>query len=189
MNHEIFGYLSGAILLLAIPIYLRGIYKYNFSSNRVTWGVWILVNALFCFSYYKSVGLVSSIWVPFVYLFSIIVIFIFLIKFGRPGSFTWVEKNVLISIPLILIFWFFSKSAIAVLTLTLLIDILGSIPLIITLWKNSKADYATAWYIGFIANFLNLFAIEKWDYANAIYPVYLVLLTFVCSILLSRRTN
>ena len=181
----IIGYLSGVVLFIGLVFYLVAIYKGKASSNRVTWGVWILVNALFCASYYASVGLVASIWVPLVYLVGTLLIFIFLLRYGKPGYWEWSDKAALIGVFIILIFWFIFRSPLATLTFTLLIDIIGAIPLIHTVWKDPKTDYGPAWYLGFIANALNLFAVEKWDYANAIYPVYLTILTLTVSLLIA----
>lgn len=181
---EISGYAAGVILTIGLVIYLVAIAKGKASSNRVTWGIWVLVNTLFVFSYYKANGIVTSIWVPLVYLFGTIAIFLFLLKFGEPGYWSWVEKVALVGVCLILILWFIYQSPLATLTFTLLIDILGAVPLIVTVWKNPKADYAPAWYFGFVANALNLFAIEQWDYANASYPVYLTLLTLIVATLI-----
>jgi hypothetical protein len=177
------GYLGGAILTTGLVVYLLAIAKGKASSNRVTWGIWILINALFCFSYYEANGLVASIWVPLVYLLGTVAVFLFLLKFGQPGYWTWVEKTALIGVAVIMVLWFMYQSPIATLTFTLLIDILGAIPLIATVWKDPSADYAPAWYFGFAANTFNLFAIEQWDYANASYPLYLVILTLTVSVL------
>src|SRR3989344_8450427 len=99
------GYLSGVVLFIGFIFYLKAIAKGKVSSNRVTWGVWILVNALFCVSYYMSVGLVSSIWAPLVYLIGTILVFIFLLKYGGKGHWTWVEKIVLCGVGVVLLSW------------------------------------------------------------------------------------
>ena len=181
---EISGYAAGVILTIGLVIYLVAIVMGKVSSNRVTWGIWILVNILLFFSYYELNGIVTSIWVPLVYLFGVVAIFLFLLKFGEPGYWSWVEKVALVGVSLIFILWFIYQSPLATLTFTLLIDILGAIPLIVTVWKNPRADYAPAWYLGFVANVLNLFAIEQWDYANASYPIYLALLTLIVATLI-----
>src|SRR3989344_1115520 len=134
------GYFSGAVLFIGFVTYLRAITKNKVSSNRVTWGIWILVNALFCASYYESVGFVSSIWTPLVYLFGTAIVFIFLLKYGTVGYWTWVEKGALIGVSTILLFWFISQSPLGTLTLTLIIDILGAVPLIVTVWKDPTVD-------------------------------------------------
>ena len=183
------GYLGGSILFVGFIVYLRAIVRGAVTSNRVTWGVWVLVQALFAASYYESVGFVSSIWIPLVYLLGTFLVFIFLLKYGNRGYWSWVEKGSIIGVFLILLLWYIYQSSLTALTLTLFIDILGAIPLVVTVWKNPTADYAPAWYFGFASNTLNLFAIEKWDYANAVYPTYLALMTLVISILLALPRN
>jgi hypothetical protein len=178
------GWVSGGILIIGLGIYLRAIAQGKASSNRVTWGIWVLVNGLFCFSYYEANGLVASIWVPFVYLAGTAAIFIFLLKFGQQGHWSWVEKTALLCVGIILALWFIFQSPLSTLTLTLLVDIFGAVPLIVTVWRDPRADYAPAWYVGLVANTLNLLAVEQWDYANASYPLYLTLLTLTMSVLI-----
>src|SRR3990167_8290819 len=158
------GYVGAVILIISLFVYLFAIKKGKVTSNRVTWGVWILVNALFCASYYESVGLVSSIWVPLVYLISTIIIFLFLLAYGASGEWTWVEKVCLVGVGVILMLWIIFRAPLTTLTLTMMIDILGAIPLIVAVWKNPEIDYGPAWYFGFGANAINLLAIEHWDY-------------------------
>jgi len=178
------GYVGTAILLIGMFVYLMAIIKGKVISNRVTWGVWVIVNALFCTSYYESVGFVSSIWTPLAYLIGTVFIFLFLLKYGKSGQWTWVEKWCLLGTGVILILWMILKSPLITLTLTMFIDIIGAIPLIITVWKDPAADYGPAWYFGFGANLVNLLAIEHWDYANLSYPLYLTVLTFTVAILI-----
>ncbi|KKR28198.1 MAG: hypothetical protein UT61_C0055G0003 [Candidatus Woesebacteria bacterium GW2011_GWA1_39_8] len=178
------GYVGAVILIISLFVYLFAIKKGKVTSNRVTWGVWILVNALFCASYYESVGLVSSIWVPLVYLISTIIIFLFLLAYGASGEWTWVEKVCLVGVGVILMLWIIFRAPLTTLTLTMMIDILGAIPLIVAVWKNPEIDYGPAWYFGFGANAINLLAIEHWDYANASYPLYLTILTLTVSVLI-----
>src|SRR3989344_3819008 len=166
---------------------LKDIAQGRVTSNRVTWGVWMLVQILFVISYYQSVGLVTSIWVPIVYLFGTVLIFISLLKYSGKGSWSWIEKIALISVIIISAIWFITESSLVALTLTLIIDTIGAIPLVMTVWRDPNADYAPAWYLGFISNALNLFAIEKWDYANAVYPIYLTVMTFTVASILKFR--
>lgn len=178
------GYIGATILVAGFFVYINAIIKHKVISNRVTWGIWVLVNTLFCVSYYESVGLVSSIWVPLAYLISTIIIFLFLLAYGASGEWTWVEKGCLVGAGVILISWIIFRASLTTLTLTMLIDILGAIPLIVTVWKDPTSDYGPAWYFGFGANAINLLAIDRWDYANASYPLYLAILTFTVSILI-----
>ena len=181
------GYFGGTVLFVGFIVYFKAIAQGRVTSNRVTWGVWMLVQILFVISYYQSVGLVTSIWVPIVYLFGTVLIFISLLKYSGKGSWSWIEKIALISVIIISAIWFITESSLVALTLTLIIDTIGAIPLVMTVWRDPNADYAPAWYLGFISNALNLFAIEKWDYANAVYPIYLTVVTFTVASILKFR--
>ncbi len=178
------GYMSGIVTIIAAIVYLRAIIQGKVHSNRVTWGIWTLVTFLICIYYYQTVGLVSSIWVSVAYFFGTALTFIALLKYAKSGEWTWVEKIALVGVFITVILRIIFNSPIVALSLTMLIDAIGAIPLIMTVYIDSSADYGPAWLIGFISNFANLFAVEKWDFSNAGYPVYMVILTLTVTVLI-----
>ena len=180
----IVGYTAGTITIIAVLLYLRAIIKGKVHSNKFTWAVWSLVTLMICVYYYQTVGLVSSIWVSIAYFFGTLLTFILLLKYGGKGQWTWVEKMALIGVVVTLFFRIIFNSPIIALALTMLIDAIGAIPLIVTVYKDSTSDYRLAWLLGLTSNVVNLFAVEKWDFGNAGYPIYMVVLTLSVTVLL-----
>ena len=180
----IVGYTAGTITIIAALIYLRAIIKGKVHSNKLTWGVWSLVTLMICVYYYQTVGLVSSIWVSIAYFFGTLLTFILLLKYGDKGQWTWVEKMALMGVAIVFFLRIVFNSPIIALALTMLIDAIGAIPLIVTIYKDSKSDYRLAWLLGLTSNIVNLFAVEKWDFSNAGYPIYMVALTLTVTVLL-----
>ena len=180
----IVGYTAGAITIIAVLVYLSAIIKGKVHSNKLTWAVWSLVTLMICVYYYQTVGLVSSIWVSIAYFFGTLLTFILLLKYGGKGQWSWVEKMALTGVFITLFFRIIFNSPLIALALTMLIDAIGAIPLIVTVYKDFKNDYRLAWLLGLTSNIVNLFAVEKWDFGNAGYPIYMVALTLTVTVLL-----
>lgn len=177
------GYFSGTVVALAAILYARAIISGKVQSNKVTWFVWIFVTGMICLSYYKENGLVTSIWVSIAYFLGTLLTFILLAFFARKGEWSLIEKLCLAGVFMIIILWTITGSALLALNLTMAVDIVGAIPLLITVYKDSRADYAPAWLLGLIGNLINLFAVERWNWSNASYPVYMVILMLSMTLL------
>ncbi len=173
------GYASGMLVIFSLILYLRAILQGRVHSNSVTWGIWVIVTGMLAISYYQSVGFVAAIWVSLATFIGTLLIFIFLLVCAPRGAWTWVEKTSIFAIVLIIPLWIFFHDPLLALTLTMLVDIFGAIPLVHTLYFDHTSEDGPAWVLAFIANILNLFAVEQWDYAHATYPLYLAFLTFV----------
>lgn len=177
------GYAGSTVCLVAMAVYIAAIIKGKVHSNRVTWGVWIPVTAMLVVTYWQTNGLVASMWVPVVYFVGTVLTYIALRIFAEKGEWTWVERFGLVGAGIAIALWVAFHSGILGLTLTLIVDTIGSIVIVKTVYKDAKAEYLPAWIIGFAGNSVNLFAVERWDYANAAYPIYMVALTGTVTVL------
>lgn len=182
--HIVAGYFGGALIFAACILYIGGIFSRKFTSNKIGWGVWSLISALTLFTYYGTNGLVGSIWVYVVYFVGAIVIFILLLIYSKGGTWSWFETATLIGVGVTLVAWILFRSSEIAMTLTLIIDIFGATLIIKNAYLYPNTENGPSWYLGFIGNFINLAAIEKWDYENAAYPIYTVLMTLTVSVLI-----
>lgn len=177
------GYISGFLCIAAFIMYLKQVQKGRVSSNKVAWGIWTIVSGLLCISYYETVGFVNNIWVSLAYFVGVLLIFLALCIRSKENSWGMVEKISLVGVFITLIIWLVYKSPLIALTSIMIIDLLGAVPMIMNAYKNPASEHAPSWYMGFSANFVNLLAVEKWDYANATYPIYLTLVTLCVALL------
>lgn len=186
---ELAGYTSGIITIVALIVYLWAILNHRVESNKAAWGIWTIVTGMILLAYYDSVGFVDNIWVSIAYFFGVLLVFLMLNIYSKKETWTWVEKFSLVGVAIISIIWCVYKSSELALFLTLGIDLLGALPIILSTYRNPKGEFALAWYLGFIANTINLMAVEKWDLINALYPIYLASMTLIVAILASIRRN
>jgi len=186
MTQQLIGLIGSGVTLIAGIVYMTAAFKGKVESNKVTWGVWTPVTIMLAFGYWQANGWTSSIWVPIMYVFVTFFTFLALQLSGKGGVWTWVEKTALLGAGVVIIIWSIFHSGLLGMTLTLLVDLIGAIVIVISAYKHPEGEYALGWYLGWLGNALNLLAIEKWDYSNAIYPVYLFVLTLVISVLVTR---
>jgi len=86
--------------------------------------------------------------------------------------------------------WFVTGSPLVGLIMIMITDILGGIPTLRHSYYVPYEESKLAWILGFSANTLNLFAVEKWDFAHAAYPVYLFLMVGAITwFVIMRRTR
>lgn len=185
---EMTGYIGGILVLLSCLLYMWSIVKGKTVSNKVTWGVWTLVTALTLFTYYGTNGLASSIWTLVAYLIGTLCIFVLLLLYAQGGQWTWLERFVIVGVVATVVAWVLFRSSELAMTLVLIVDILGSLLVVKYAFKSPSGEYGPAWYLAFIGNLVNLIAIAKWDYNNAVYPLYLTVLTVTVSILVAFPT-
>ena len=179
------GYVGGVTCIVALVIYLQAILRGKASSNRTTWGVWIFVTAFLGIYYYQTVGFANTIWVSFSYFVGTLMVFIFLLLFTEKGQWTWVEKTAVVCLVITLVLYaMFHLQPIMALYLTMFVDLVGTIPLVQAVYNDPRTEHGPAWYLGLFANVINLLAVEKWDYPNAGYPIWLLLMTLTVSVLI-----
>jgi hypothetical protein len=189
MTQQLIGVISSGITLIAGIVYMTAAFKGKVESNKVTWAVWTPVTIMLAFGYWQANGWTSSIWVPIMYVFVTFFTFLALQIGGKGGQWTWVEKSALWGAAIVIILWAIFHSGVLGMTLTLLVDLIGAIVIIISAYKHPEGEYPLGWYLGWLGNAINLFAIEKWDYSNAVYPLYLFFLTLIVSVLVTRTKS
>ncbi len=186
MNHSvqiIIGYVGGIVNIIAGIVYVYYIYKGKITSSIVGWGIWSLLTGIVAINYFLENGLVASVWVNFAYFISAVAAFIMLLIKVPNFSWSWIEKTTLVGVALTLVFWILFNNPIINLTCALIIDILGASLIAYVVYKDPSAEIGLPWYLGFLSNLINLFAVEYWNYSNAAYPIYLLIMTFIISTL------
>jgi hypothetical protein len=178
------GLLAGIIALFAYMPYVQGTLSGKTKPNRASWIIWSVVGIIIAASYW-SAGASSTIWIPIINAFCITFVALLSIKFGE-GGWTTFDKTCLAASGISLIFWFLSGSPLVALGINILIDAIGSLPTIKKTYHRPEGENKAAWAIFFFAYTVNLFAIEKWNFEIAGYPVYLFILVAIVMALFMR---
>ncbi len=171
--HGTIGIIAGILSLVGYIPYLKSIFEHKTQPNKATWIIWAIVGGLLAFSYMKE-GDPNSIWLPLGYFIGPLIVAILSFFYGYSS---WSKTDYICLIVAIfsIVPWILSKHAVFTLLINVFIDMMGAIPTIIKTYHEPETEDFTAWFIFFVANTLQLFAISHWNIA-ALYPIYLFFL-------------
>src|SRR3990167_692022 len=82
--------------------------------------------------------------------------------------------------------WMILRSPFYALAVNVFIDFLALIPTVVKSYLRPWAEDKLAWTLTFVASVLNIFALESWDIAISLYPVYLLLINTIVALCLWR---
>ncbi|MFH2106571.1 MAG: hypothetical protein ABII22_04870 [Candidatus Micrarchaeota archaeon] len=178
------GMIAGFISLIAFIPYIHSVLKSGKKPNRASWWIWTFAGILLTISHY-SLGGHTTIWVPLTIILGPLAVAIISLKYGE-GGWTTFDKCCIASVLVSVLVWFILGPQFT-LYINIAIDFLGALPTIRKVYRNPNSESLTAWSLFFIADFINLFAIQVWKLDVIIYPVYLTLLCVAVVSLILRR--
>lgn len=181
--HQTLGIIAGVLAIGGYIPYIISIFLNKTRPERATWFIWTLVGGLLAFSYLFA-GDHNTIWVPLGYFVGPFIVAILSIKYGYS---TWSTLDTICVTAAIIsiIPWVLSKDPTFTLLLNVLIDSTGAIPTIIKTYREPETEDLTAWFIFFMANTLEVIAIQEWNVAST-YPVYLFLLAGIMVLFIAK---
>jgi len=171
--------ISGVLYFIAFVPYIIAILSRETIPSPVSWAIWASVDTLALFAMKKEdatrgqlTGAVCGAW--FVTVLAII--------FGKPtmGSIEWVS---IVGALLGIILWKKTRNAVAAIICSQIAVFVGAIPTFIHAYQNPAQENALAWIIWTISCFCALFAIKKWNIANALQPITFTVIEVIMVIL------
>lgn len=173
MSYELIGIIAGCLGIIGYIPYIYSILRGYTKPNRATWLIWTIVGGLLAFSYMAE-GDQHSIWLPLSYFIGPLFVALLSIRFGY-AQWTRLDTICIVAAVVSIVPWILSDTATLTLVINVIIDSTGAIPTLVKTYKEPETEDLSGWLIFFIANTLQLFAIETWNIA-ASYPIYLFLL-------------
>ncbi len=167
------GMVAGVLSLLAFVPYIAAILRGETRPNRATWWIWTTTGAVLLASYHFS-GAGTTIWVPVSYFVASLATAILSIRYGEGGS-TRLDRGCLMGAGAGLLLWWWFDSPVVALVTTLGVDFAGALPTIRKARVAPHTEDRLAWALFLAGNTLNLAAVDQWEFAIAIYPVYFLL--------------
>ncbi|OGL77525.1 hypothetical protein A3J43_02775 [Candidatus Uhrbacteria bacterium RIFCSPHIGHO2_12_FULL_54_23] len=175
---------AGVISFVEYFIYIAAILRGTTKPNRATWWVLTLVNVMIVASYWSS-GARNTIWVAVSYVVGTLIIAILSIKYGE-GKWERLDRVCLFGSVGSFLVWMILRSPFYALAVNVFIDFLALIPTVVKSYLRPWAEDKLAWTLTFVASVLNIFALESWDIAISLYPVYLLLINTIVALCLWR---
>ncbi len=178
------GMAAGALSLLAFVPYIIAILRGQTRPNRVTWWIWATTGAVLLASYHFS-GADTTIWVPASYFVASLATALLSIRYGEGGA-TPLDRGCLLGAGAGLLLWWWFDAPVVALVTTLGVDFAGAVPTIRKAWIAPHTEDRLAWALFLAGNALNLIAVDRWEFAIAVYPVYFLLASGTISLLVLR---
>ncbi|UQA57953.1 hypothetical protein [Polyangium aurulentum] len=173
--HVLLGRLSGLLSLAGFIPYVIAILRGKTRPSLATWGIWAGVGAILCASAWAA-GARASIWTPVSYALGPSVVTLIALRYGERGLSRF-DLGCIAAAAASLLLWYLAETPLVALLINIVIDLVGALPTLRKTWHDPDSEDRLSWGLFCAANLVNLAAIERWRFAEAVYPVYLVGIT------------
>ena len=173
MDHELIGIIAGILAFATGIPYIWNIIGGITKPNTVTYFVWTLLQSIAIFAQFEA----GASWSVFLVIGSTISIgIIFLLSLTKYGykEYSWVDTVALILAGIAILVLLFTDHPVLAIALPIVADAIGAIPTLVKTKKYPHTEDQLAWFIMIIASALGILATEKFDFANLLYPVFLL---------------
>ena len=182
---EIFGYLSGSLMILSVIPYIRSILKGNTKPQRMTWLIWSILTLIAFFSQLAK-GASWSLFVTGGDMIAILITFIFSVKYG-VGGFRKLDILSLFGAGVSLLLWYLTNEPAVALFLIILIDIIGANLTIIKSWKNPETENWICWAMCGVGGLFGILSVGSLNFVLLSYPIYICLMNSILAIIVISR--
>lgn len=183
----VLGVSSAIISFIAYFFYIYSIFKGRSRPNTFTWATLSLNAIIISIAYYVG-GAWNTLWISISYAIGPLIITFLSLKFGEKR---WkkVESFSLFSIIICLLLWYLSGSALLALIFAIFIDFLSLLPTIEKSYNRPWTEDRVAWLITLVANIINIFALENWSVELSLFPIYLLFVDGIITIILFQKNQ
>lgn len=182
------GITAGILSALAFLPYVVAIFKKETIPHRVTWAIWTVNCWLILYSYF-TLGARETIWLAVSYAILHSLIFVLSFRYGE-GGWLLLDRVCLILGLAGIACWWFTQSVFSSLVCFLLVDFTAALPTIRKIWDRPETEDHLAWIITSCGALLNLCALSTLKLGVIIYPVYILCIDGLITLLiLAKRPN
>ncbi len=182
---EIAGIAAAVIYLISGIPYVKEILQGKTKPNVGSWWIWGINGAVLAAAHFAAGGR-ESFFLPLVYAIDPFVIAILALKYGQM-DWDLFDGVCLLGAGISIFLWWQTHNPVTATLISIAIDSFAMAPTLRKWWWEPKSESALAWRLALLANLVNLLAITHWTFGIAAYPVYLVGLTFVGTVMTFRQ--
>ncbi|MGC9599128.1 MAG: hypothetical protein ABSE18_01960 [Minisyncoccia bacterium] len=159
--------LSGILFFVAFLPYIWAILHHQTVPSPVSWAIWASIDALSLIAMRKEKAAIGQLTGAVVGASAVAIL---ALVFGKPsmGSVEWITIAIA---ALGIILWQVKNDALLGLVCAQIATLVGGVPTIVDGYRNPKQEDPIAWSIWFLSCVCALFAIKKWNLANALQPL------------------
>jgi hypothetical protein len=171
MTQQLFGYISGFLILLSFVPYLRDIFKGTTKPERASWLIWSVLNMIAFFSQLAK-GASDSLWLTGGQVVGDIAVFLLSIKYGMGGY----AKKDLIALTAAstgLILWYITNEAAIALFIAIMIDAAGLYLTVEKAYEKPFTETLSSWVLTLLAGFFAFFSVDALNFTLLAWPMYI----------------
>ena len=177
--------LSGILFFIAFLPYIWAIVHVQTVPSPVSWAIWASVDTLVLVAMKKEkapigqiTGAVAGVWI----------VTTLAVIFGKPtmGSIEWVS---IVGAVTGIVLWQRTGNAVLAIVCSQLAVFVGAFPTFANGYANPSQENPIAWTIWFVSCICALFAIKKWNLAEALQPLTFTAIETVMVILIVIRPH
>lgn len=165
----IIGILGGLLSLLSNIPYIIDTIRGKTKPQRVTWGIFFVLNIIFLFNQ-SAIGATNSLWLVISFAISTLVIFCLSLAYG-VGGYSKRDIAILGGALIGVVLWLALNQPLLSVIMSLVVATLAVIPTFVKAYKNPKSETSIKWLLGGIAALLTVIAVGKFDLV-VLFPVY-----------------
>ncbi len=157
---------------------MRNAFSGSIRPNPASWSIWAFASILNLISYAEMTGDWPKVILPAACSVMNMITFLACLFKGRLRKLKTIEWTILIFDAAIVLFWWFSKSALYANLLLQVSSLISFLPLIFDVWKKPSIEKPMPWLL-WTVGYMLLFSIvllrwEKWE--DAVYPLLCLIL-------------
>jgi hypothetical protein len=178
--------ISSIVCLSAYSIYAIKIINRKVIPHRVTRIVIVIITALQTAALFAQKSNIS-VWFSAVILLGSISIFLLSIKYGVGGE-SKIDTICLLIALLGIFLWWVTDIPFIALICSISAGLTGFIPTIIKTYKSPESESFIFFSLFIIAGICNIVAMKKWSAEELAYPIYIIFINSLISLLVIRLT-
>ncbi len=181
---NVFIVISSLLALISPIIYSKAILKGEAKPHRTTRFVLLLITSLATVALFAQ-GNRVAIWLAGVSTLQSIIIFFLSIKHGMGG---WSKTDILCLVVALLgiVLWQITKNPVIALYFAIGADFTGMVPALIKTYHHPETEVWTFYTLDIFAALFSILALSKWTVAEYSYPIYIMLINVVMTVLIVR---
>ena len=162
------GAISGGLLFIGYLPYIWAIINHQTTPSPVSWGIWVVLDVMSLLAMRKEKANIGQLTAATVGAFCITALAMI---FGKSTILGPVEWFSIVGAVTGIILWKKTGNALLAIIASQVAMFAGAIPTFARAYANPMQENPVAWSIWFVSCLCALFAVRKWDMANALQPL------------------
>ncbi|HVU79979.1 MAG TPA: hypothetical protein VHD37_01295, partial [Candidatus Paceibacterota bacterium] len=170
--HQVAALITGVLTLSAVVPYVRDMLRGTTRPNLVTWGLWLIIQAIFIAAQF-SAGASLSVLLPLAEMLTVGLVFalgLFGYGYRKYRGLDVVCLGIAVAA---IVLWQISSDPLAAMWLALAADLVAGVPTLAKAYLDPKSETPSAYFLVFISAMFGGLSSAVIDMPNLMWPVYI----------------